>query len=235
MSKEWSILLSSDDQKFIQKMQWYYDLYEDMNAEWSQKVFPLVSQYLEDVNHFQPPAQAQYWYLTFYGNFKSICNAEDYLKDYNCIICYDAGEHLNELANLCSQFDLQEIYAFTNRSDAEYFAELMVGQYACDQLIGVDNTCIRDLLASNAQSIKLLRKQSITAYDEVLTNVYRALLYVKSNNKSLYDFSVVFEDIYKLLPNLDDCLFMAYFNNPLFIEEQGLVYVESEIPFQTKE
>ena len=81
MSKEWSILLSSDDQKFIQKMQWYYDLYEDMNAEWSQKVFPLVSQYLEDVNHFQPPAQAQYWYLTFYGNFKSICNAEDYLKD----------------------------------------------------------------------------------------------------------------------------------------------------------
>ena len=111
----------------------------------------------------------------------------------------------------------------------------MVGQYACDQLIGVDNTCIRDLLASNAQNIRLLRKQIITTYDEVLTNVYRALLYVKSNNKSLYDFSVVFEDIYKLLPNLDDCLFMAYFNNPLFIEEQGLVYVESEIPFQTKE
>ena len=235
MSKEWSILLSSDDQKFIQKMQWYYDLYEDMNAEWSQKVFPLVSQYLEDVNHFQPPAQAQYWYLTFYGNFKSICNAEDYLKDYNCIICYDAGEHLNELANLCSQFDLQEIYAFTNRSDAEYFAELMVVQYACDQLIGIDYADIRDCLASDATTIRILCKKSITSYEEQFENVHRALLYAKSNYKGLYDFSLFFEETYKLLPNIDDCLFMAYFNNPLFIEEQGMVYVESEIPFRTKE
>ena len=63
MSKEWSILLSSDDQAFIQKMQWYYDLYEDMNAEWSQKVFPLQSHYIENANSFNAPASAQYLYL----------------------------------------------------------------------------------------------------------------------------------------------------------------------------
>ena len=39
MSNEWSVLLSSDDQEFIQTIQWYYDLFRDMNAEYSQKVF----------------------------------------------------------------------------------------------------------------------------------------------------------------------------------------------------
>lgn len=228
MPREWSVLLSSDDQEFIQQIQWYYNLYRDMNAEWSQMVFPLASHYLEDVNHFQPPVSAQYWYLAFYGSFKSIQNAAAHLKEYNCIVCYDAGEHLDKLAELCSQLDLKEVYAFAHRSDAEYFAELMVVQYACDQLIGVDDACIGDLLASNAKKIRLLRKQSITAYDEKFANVHEALLYVKSNNKSLDDFSVVFEEIYKLLPNLNDCLFMAFFNNPLFNDEQGIIYVKSE-------
>lgn len=58
--------------------------------------------------------------------------------------------------------------------------------------------------------------------------MHRALLYVKSNYKSLYDFSVVFEELCKLLPNLNNYLFMAFFNNPLFDDEQGIVYVESE-------
>ena len=65
MSQEWSILLSSDDQKFIKKMQSYFDLYADMNAEYNYKVFPLVSHYLEDANHFQSPVSAQYYYLAF--------------------------------------------------------------------------------------------------------------------------------------------------------------------------
>ena len=41
MSNEWSVLLSSDDQEFIQTIQFYYDLFRDMNAEYSQKVFAL--------------------------------------------------------------------------------------------------------------------------------------------------------------------------------------------------
>ena len=111
----------------------------------------------------------------------------------------------------------------------------MVVQYACDQLIGIDYADIRDCLASDATTIRILCKKSITSYEEQFENVHKALLYAKSNYKGLYDFSLFFEETYKLLPNIDDCLFMAYFNNPLFIEEQGMVYVESEIPFRTKE
>ena len=235
MSKEWSILLSSDDQAFIQKMQWYYDLYEDMNAEWSQKVFPLQSHYIENANSFNAPASAQYLYLAFYGSFQSIQNAIAYLKEYSCIVCYDAYEHIYELAELCLKLDLKQLYVFSDPKNAEYFAELMVVQYACDQLIGIDCADIRDCLASDATTIRILCKKSITSYEEQFENVHRALLYAKSNYKGLYDFSLFFEETYKLLPNIDDCLFMAYFNNPLFIEEQGMVYVESEIPFRTKE
>ena len=115
-----------------------------------------------------------------------------------------------------------------HRSDAVYFAELMVVQYACDQLIGIDNANIKECLASDAQNIRMLSKKSINSFEEQFENVHRALLYVKSNYKSLYDFSVVFEEIYKLLPNINYCLFMAFFNNPLFDDEQGIVYVESE-------
>ena len=228
MSNEWSVLLSSDDQEFIQTIQFYYDLFRDMNAEYSQKVFALQSHYLGDVDHFQYPDSAQYWYLTFYGSFQSIKNAAAYIKEYTCIVCYDANEHMDELAELCSQLDLHEVYAFTHLSDAVYFAELMVVQYACDQLIGIDNANIKECLASDAQNIRMLSKKSINSFEEQFENVHRALLYVKSNYKSLYDFSVVFEEICKLLPNLNNYLFMAFFNNPLFDDEQGIVYVESE-------
>ena len=228
MSQEWSILLSSDDQKFIKKMQSYFDLYADMNAEYNYKVFPLVSHYLEDANYFQSPVSAQYYYLAFYGRFKSIQKAGTILNEYTCIVCYDANEHMDELAELCSQLDLHEVYAFARRSDAAYFAELMVVQYACDQLIGIDNANIKECLASDAQNIRMLSKKSINSFEEQFENVHRALLYVKSNYKSLYDFSVVFEEICKLLPNLNNYLFMAFFNNPLFYDEQGIVYVESE-------
>ena len=122
MSKEWSILLSSDDQAFIQKMQWYYDLYEDMNAEWSQKVFPLQSHYIENANSFNAPASAQYLYLAFYGSFQSIQNAIAYLKEYCCIVCYDAYEHIYELAELCLKLDLKQLYVFSDPKNAEYFA-----------------------------------------------------------------------------------------------------------------
>ena len=115
-----------------------------------------------------------------------------------------------------------------HRSDAVYFAELMVVQYACDQLIGIDNANIKECLASDAQNIRMLSKKSINSFEEQFENVHRALLYVKSNYKSLYDFSVVFEEIYKLLPNINYCLFMAFFNNPLFNDEQGIIYVKSE-------
>ena len=228
MSNEWSVLLSSDDQEFIQTIQFYYDLFTDMNAEYSQKVFALQSHYLGDVDHFQYPDSAQYWYLTFYGSFQSIKNAAAYIKEYTCIVCYDANEHMDELAELCSQLDLHEVYAFARRSDAAYFAELMVVQYACDQLIGIDNADIKECLASDAQNIRMIRKKNINSFEEQFENVHRALLYVKSNYKSLYDFSVVFEEICKLLPNLNNYLFMAFFNNPLFDDEQGIVYVESE-------
>ena len=228
MSNEWSVLLSSDDQEFIQTIQFYYDLFRDMNAEYFQKVFALQSHYLGDVDHFQYPDSAQYWYLTFYGSFQSIKNAAAYIKEYTCIVCYDANEHMDELAELCSQLDLHEVYAFARRSDAVYFAELMVVQYACDQLIGIDNANIKECLASDAQNIRMLSKKSINSFEEQFENVHRALLYVKSNYKSLYDFSVVFEEICKLLPNLNNYLFMAFFNNPLFYDEQGIVYVESE-------
>ena len=229
MSKEWSILLSSDDQAFIQKMQWYYDLYEDMNAEWSQKVFPLQSHYIENANSFNAPASAQYWYLAFYGSFQSIQNAGTYLKEYNCIVCYDAYEHIDELAALCLKLDLKQLYVFSDPKNAEYFAELMLVQYACDQLIGIDSADIGGCLASDSKTIRMLNKKSINSYEEQFENVHRALLYAKSNYKGLYDFSLFFEETYKLLPNIKDCLFMAFFNNPLFIEEQGIIYVESEI------
>ena len=84
-----------------------------------------------------------------------------------------------------------------HRSDAVYFAELMVVQYACDQLIGIDNANIKECLASDAQNIRMLSKKSINSFEEQFENVHRALLYVKSNYKSLYDFAVVFEEIYK--------------------------------------
>ena len=42
-----------------------------------------------------------------------------------------------------------------HRSDAVYFAELMVVQYACDQLIGIDNANIKECLASDAQKYAL--------------------------------------------------------------------------------
>ena len=155
MSSEWSVLLSADDQEFIQTIQFYYDLFRDMNAEYSQKVFALQSHYLGDVDHFQYPDSAQYWYLTFYGSFQSIKNAAAYIKEYTCIVCYDANEHMDELAELCSQLDLHEVYAFAHRSDAVYFAELMVVQYACDQLIGIDNANIKECLASDAQKYAL--------------------------------------------------------------------------------
>ena len=121
-----------------------------------------------------------------------------------------------------------------HRSDAVYFAELMVVQYACDQLIGIDNANIKECLASDAQNIRMLSKKSINSFEEQFENVHRALLYVKSNYKSLYDFSVVFEEICKLLPNLNNYLFMAFFNNPLLKDEQGIIYVKSERQYSTQ-
>ena len=71
---------------------------------------------------------------------------------------------MDELAELCSQLDLHEVYAFAHRSDAVYFAELMVVQYACDQLIGIDNANIKECLASDAQNIRMLSKKSINSF-----------------------------------------------------------------------
>lgn len=229
MDEEWYVLLSSDDLNFVQKMHRYFDLFRDMNAEWSQKVFPLRSHYIENPHSFNAPASAQYLYLGFYGCFESIKNAADYLKEYSCIVCYDTYKHLDELAELCLKLDLNHLYVFSDPKNAEYFAELMVVQYACDQLIGIDYADIRDCLASDSKTMRMLNRKSINSYEGQFENVHRALLYAKSNYKGLYDFSLFFEETYKLLPNIKDCLFMAFFNNPLFIEEQGIIYVESEI------
>lgn len=229
MDNGWSIVLSSDDLAFIQKVHRYYDMYHDMKAEWSYALCCLKEHHLKDLHNFQPFTSSDDSSLFFYGSFASINSAGNYLKSYCCIVCYDASEHLNDLAELCSKMDLNKIYAFSQRKEAEYFTELALLQYACDQLIGIDNSDIRDCLASDAENIRLLRQKSIVAYDERYENIHRALLYVKSNYKGLYDFTVIFEDMYKLMPKLEECLLMAFFNNPLFKDEQGIVYVEKTI------
>ena len=38
---------------------------------------------------------------------------------------------------------------------------MMVVQYACDQLIGIDNTNIKECLASDAQNIRMLSKKTL--------------------------------------------------------------------------
>ena len=38
---------------------------------------------------------------------------------------------------------------------------MMVVQYACDQLIGIDNANIKECLASDAQNIRMLSKKNI--------------------------------------------------------------------------
>ena len=59
--------------------------------------------------------------------------------------------------------------------------------------------------------------------------VHPSWLCDKSNYKGLYDFTVIFEDMYNLMPKLEECLLMAFFNNPLFKEEQGIVYVDKTL------
>ena len=54
MDNGWSIVLSSDDLAFIQKVHRYYDMYHDMKAEWSYALCCLKEHHLKDLHNFQP-------------------------------------------------------------------------------------------------------------------------------------------------------------------------------------